>query len=129
MSSSADLKIDELLHNAHELEKNRKKRDASSTYLEIALRCIDTKQFDEARKHLTHAIQLRYADGRQFRLNTLVEMISSLKWTKVSPEERERILDYHKKGFNANQIVSLLYAEFGKVRRSGTIQKAINRTT
>jgi hypothetical protein len=67
----------------------------------------------------------RYANSRQFRLNSIIEMISSMKWTKVSDKEREKILEYHREGFNANQIGPLLYAEFGKARRSGTIQKVI----
>jgi hypothetical protein len=71
----------------------------------------------------------RYADGRQFRLNTVIEMIASMKWTKVSNEEREKILEYHRRGINANQIVPLLWTEFGKARRSGTIQKVINESS
>jgi hypothetical protein len=67
----------------------------------------------------------RCANGRQFRLNTIIEMIASMKWTKVSDEERDKILEYHRRGIIANQIVPLLWSEFGKTRRSGTIQKVI----
>ena len=53
-------------------------------------------------------------------------MIASMKWTKVSDEEREKILELHRRGINANQIGPLLWSEFGMARRSGTIQKVIN---
>jgi len=68
----------------------------------------------------------RYADGRQFRLNEAIAMIAAMKHSKVSNEERMKILEYHKEGFNASQMVPLLWAELGKARRSNTIQKVID---
>ena len=68
----------------------------------------------------------RHADGRLFRLKEAIIMIAAMKHTKVSIGERKAILEYHKEGLNANQIVPLLWAELGKARRSGTIQKVID---
>ena len=67
----------------------------------------------------------KYADGRLFRLRELNKMRKSMKHTKISSEERERILEYHRQGFNPTQIGPLLYTEFGKARRDSTIRKAI----
>ncbi|MBA7571280.1 hypothetical protein ES708_13039 [subsurface metagenome] len=68
----------------------------------------------------------KYADGRLFRLHELNRMRESMKYTKVSSAEQEKILKYHKQGINASQIGPLLWVEFGKARRSNTIQKVIN---
>jgi hypothetical protein len=81
------------------------------------------------KKSLENAANLplfKYADGRLFRLQELKMMFASMKYTKVSDEERKRILEYHRQGVNSSQIGPLLYAEFGKARRSITIQKVIN---
>ena len=90
----------------------------------------DTGIIITRKKSLRKAAELplfRYADGRQFRLNTVIEMFASMKpRTKVAADEREKILEFHRQGINANQIGPLLYAEFGRTRRSGTIQKVIN---
>lgn len=81
------------------------------------------------KKSLENAANLplfKYADGRLFRLRELKLMFASMKHTKVSNEERERILEYYGQGINSSQIGPLLYAEFGKARRSNTILKVIN---
>lgn len=81
------------------------------------------------KKSLQEAASLplfKYADGRLFRLQELKMMFASMKHTKISKEERARILEYHSQGVNSSQIGPLLYSEFGKARRSNTIQKVIN---
>jgi len=68
----------------------------------------------------------KYADGRLFRLREIIEMITSIKYSKVSEEERKRILEYYRQGIKVNQIGSLLWVDFGKNRRSSTVKKVIN---
>ena len=53
-------------------------------------------------------------------------MIASMKWYKVSPAEKKKILEYFGQGVNVNQIGSLLWVDFGKARRTSTIQKVID---
>ena len=67
----------------------------------------------------------RYADGRLFRLREIVTMLLSVKYSKVSAEERKRILEYYRQGVKINQIGSLLWVDFGKVRRSSVVKKVI----
>jgi len=52
-------------------------------------------------------------------------MIASMKHSKVSEEERKRILEYHQQGIKVNQIGSLLWVDFGKYRRFSTVKKVI----
>jgi fatty acid-binding protein DegV len=68
----------------------------------------------------------RYADSRLFRLKEAISMIAAMKHSKVSTEERKKILEHYREGLKANQIVPLLWAELGTARRSGTIQKVID---
>ncbi len=68
----------------------------------------------------------KYAADRFFRLRELIMMIASMKHTKVSKEEKKRILEYHRQGIKVNQIGPLLWVDFGRARRSSTIQKVIN---
>ncbi len=68
----------------------------------------------------------RHADSRLFRLREICAMIAAMKHAKVSDEERQKILEYHRRGFNPTQIVPLLWSEYGTARRSGTIEKAIS---
>jgi hypothetical protein len=68
----------------------------------------------------------RYADSRLFRLKEAISMIAAMTHSKVSSEERKKILEHHREGLKANQIVPLLWAELGTSRRSGTIQKVID---
>lgn len=67
----------------------------------------------------------RHADSRQFRLEQICTMIASMKHTKVNDEERQKIIEYYRRGFNPSQIVPLLWSEYGSARRSGTIEKVI----
>ncbi|MHA1423449.1 MAG: hypothetical protein ACTSRQ_16775 [Candidatus Thorarchaeota archaeon] len=48
-----------------------------------------------------------------------------MKHSKVSEEERKRILEYHQQGIKVNQIGSLLWVDFGKYRRFSTVKKVI----
>ena len=72
-----------------------------------------------------HLPLFKYADGRLFRLREIVEMITSMKYSKVSEEERKRILEYYKQCVKINQIGSLLWVDFGKVRRSSVVKKVV----
>jgi len=67
----------------------------------------------------------KYADGRLFRLREIIEMITSMRYSKVSEAERKRILEYYKQGVKINQIGFLLWVDFGKNRRSSTVKKVI----
>ncbi len=80
------------------------------------------------KKSLKIAAQLplfRYATGRLFRLRVIVEMLSSVKYSRISAKERRRILKYYKQGVKINQIGSLLWVDFGKLRRSSVVTKVI----
>ncbi len=72
-----------------------------------------------------HLPLFKYADGRLFRLREIMEMLSTVKYSKVSVEERKRILKYYRQGVKINQIGFLLWVDFGKNRRSSTVKKVV----
>ena len=89
-----------LLQTAQELENNRKKIDASSAYLELALWCINNNQLDKAKLHLKKSIQLNRNKGEAWFQLGLIEMKNpcyhrAKELFKKAVRTRPKIVEHH----------------------------------
>ena len=110
-------------HNKNFLKKILDIFSIHSVYSDDGTGIIITRK--KSLRIAAHLPFLRYADGRQFRLREINEMIASQKRTKVGEKEKKRILHYYKQGIKMNQIGSLLWVDFGMYRRFSTVKKVI----
>ncbi|MCJ7817386.1 MAG: hypothetical protein MUP60_00915, partial [Candidatus Thorarchaeota archaeon] len=60
-------------------------------------------------------------------ISTLLKMLSSHNWSRITPEEEEFILDLHNQGYRVGIIIEKLWNRFGRTRRRNTIYELIKR--
>jgi tetratricopeptide (TPR) repeat protein len=100
VSSSDDSDSAVLLQTAQELENNRKKTDASSAYLELALLSISNNQVTKAKSYLKKSTQLNRNKGEAWFQLGLLEMKDSCYHSarelfKKAVRTRPKVVEHH----------------------------------
>ena len=67
------------------------------------------------------------AEGKTRRLTELVAMLDSMVHRKIQGEEKDTIIQLHRRGLTDGQITSTLWAEYGIARRPTTIRGFLKR--